>query len=164
MSNFQTWYDNADMPQRDENGRWYDLEDGIAYDPNYNYSENKSRNYQQVNEKTLENRQLAKFLGGKALRGTLKQKQWAEKIRADVLRAVSVEAAELLCDPSGLCTHSKFWIENREKTAKDFQEYIFTQRKLIKEFNSLDPVNDITRRREIATVYNALTKEWNGAE
>lgn len=31
MYSFDRWYDNADMPEQDENGNWYDLEDGIYF-------------------------------------------------------------------------------------------------------------------------------------
>lgn len=31
--NFKEWMDNADMPQQDLKGQWYDLETGLYFDP-----------------------------------------------------------------------------------------------------------------------------------
>jgi len=28
---FEFWYENADMPRKDKNGKWYDLEDGLYF-------------------------------------------------------------------------------------------------------------------------------------
>ena len=36
-SNFQAWLDEADMPQRDAQGNWFDAEDGLHYDPTIDY-------------------------------------------------------------------------------------------------------------------------------
>ena len=30
-ANFKKWYDDADMPMKDENGKWYDAEDGLPF-------------------------------------------------------------------------------------------------------------------------------------
>ncbi|MBK7543185.1 MAG: hypothetical protein IPI57_15825 [Candidatus Competibacteraceae bacterium] len=40
-------------------------------------------------------RSIAKAFGGKALKGTAKQKEWAEKIRASKIDGMSAEDAEL---------------------------------------------------------------------
>ena len=46
---------------------------------------------------------VAKLFGGTALRGgSPKQRAWAEEIRAERLRGMSPEAAEMVCDPKGV--------------------------------------------------------------
>lgn len=156
---FRDWYEEADMPEKID-GVWVDVETGVPYQP----ASPKSSMSQQAQTA----RATAKQLGGKALKGTAKQKEWAEKIRAEKLAAMTEEAAELICDPNGLCTHSKFWIENRSKTAGQFENFIINQKKWLNRHkwlrakNTLQGLDEDERAEleDIADKYNNLTKEW----
>ena len=66
------------------------------------------RNKASLSERAIEKRNIAKMFGGKALTGTVKQKEWAEKIRAEKLAALSEDEAIKIC--------TAFWINNRNKT------------------------------------------------
>ena len=112
MTNFEFWINNvADMPQRDASG-WFDAETGLRYDPAFNYPDKSGRARASVS--ILNARSIAKKFGGKALIGTAKQKEWAEKIRAEVLLHVTEDQASLLCSAVSVTGHSKFWIDNRD--------------------------------------------------
>lgn len=124
---FKEWFDNADYPQRDENGEWFDLEDGIPYRlSKYAAEEKKKEARKQLSSKALEGRAVAKLFGGYALKGSAKQKEWAEKIRADKLKEMnSFEIAEYFCDKDNTPFQSAaFWIENRNKSALEFEDFI----------------------------------------
>lgn len=159
--NFKKWYEEADMPSRVD-GQWVDLETGIPYKPVSSSPRTSLRS------KTLDARALAKSYGGKALAGTSKQNEWGEQIRAEKLKGMSAEARELICDPSGLCTHSKFWIENRTKKPTEFENFIFNQKKWLNRHkwlrakNTLEGLDEKEKGElaEIAEKYNNLMKEW----
>lgn len=109
ISNFQTWKNDADMPTRDANGNWYDAETGIGYNPEQNYRDPVDTARA---EKTKNARKTAKGLGGKALKGTAKQKVWAETLRKDALSRIPGELAErVLAEPR--MQHAAWWIDNR---------------------------------------------------
>lgn len=77
-----------------------------------------SKKRQSVSDTANKARSKAKEFGAKALKGTKKQKEWAEKIRAEKLNDFK--------DPSiisfrGEWTHSKFWIENRDKNGTQIE-------------------------------------------
>ena len=154
---FSKWYDEADMPKKVD-GVWVDLETGIPYQPKAALS-----------DKAKDARSLAKSFGGKALSGTTKQKEWAETIRAEKLKSLSSEAAELICDHNGLCTHSKFWIENRAKKPSDFESFIFNQKRWLNRHKylrakfTLQGLSDEEKAEmaDIAEKYNKLIKEWS---
>ena len=63
-------------------------------------------------------RQLAKFYGGKALKGTPAQKAWAEKIREEFLisNETTEEEKSQLVSVGGFTENAKFWIENKDVT------------------------------------------------
>lgn len=64
--------------------------------------------------RAAESRKSAKVLGGKALKGTARQKAWAEEIRKVALqRCTSEQAESYLTDPA--YAHAAWWIENRER-------------------------------------------------
>ncbi len=90
--NFREWYEEADMPER-VNEVWVDLETGIPYKPTSPASQRTA-----LSAKTQDARALAKSFGGKALTGTVKQREWGEQIRAEKLKGMSAEARELICD------------------------------------------------------------------
>ena len=76
-------------------------------------------------------RALAKLYGASVLTGTAKQKEWAEKIRYDVLKASALadeEKIELL-DVASFIKASKFWIENRHIEPKSF-----TAKNIVKQY------------------------------
>lgn len=76
---------------------------------------------QQVSAETKSTRKQAKFFGAKALRGTKKQKEWAEKIRSEKMR--QFDDASVLAF-NGPWNHSKFWIENRNSHGATIEESI----------------------------------------
>ncbi len=63
-------------------------------------------------EKSKELRKAANALGGKALKGSSKQKVWAEELRKKFLAAVDSEVAERALTAEH-AQHSKFWIDTR---------------------------------------------------
>ncbi len=110
---FKEWYENADMPEKDKDGNWVDLETGHAYKSSYTTST-------LVSDKTLEIRKEAKKFGANALKGTLKQKEWAEKIRLEFFKKFS---DELKCFYSFLdkAQQAKMWIEMRNDSVQSFE-------------------------------------------
>ena len=85
---------------------------------------------------TQEARNVAKMFGGKALKGTAKQKDWAEQIRADFLKRISEEDATSIVTGGSFLDTAEFWIDNRGKT--------FTWADLIESVNALNAVYDKT--------------------
>lgn len=85
------------------------------------YTESSSACLRKKLSKEAQNaKSTAKFFGGKALRGSAKQKEWAEKIRAEKLLKMSFEKATELMSYEGFINHAKFWIENRGVDAFKF--------------------------------------------
>lgn len=162
MDNLQYWLENvADIPQKDENGNWCDLETGFQYDPKINYEAcEKGTQRKTLSEKAMSGRETAKAFGGKALKGSFKQKEWAEKIRAGKLSSMTDEQAKLACDPNGLLTHSKFWIENRFKTGTEIAEFVTEQKAMLKERRSYPEMGYEEEKKALADKYNALTEKW----
>lgn len=153
---FLEWYNEADMPTKQEDGTWVDLETGIAFNPaHFEAESNKIKTA--LSKNALDARGVAKAFGGKALTGTAKQKEWAEKIRASVLKSVAFEDATILCN-NDLTKASKFWIENREKPSADFASFVREQRRLRDVFAKLERGTD--EARAVAAEYNALTAAW----
>lgn len=66
-----------------------------------------------VNAKAAKERTVAKTLGCKALKGSAKQKAWAESIRKAFLEKVESEHAFNMVQNSDMTAHAKFWIETR---------------------------------------------------
>lgn len=158
--NFKQWYDEADMPEKKIDGQWVDLETGIPYKQTSNAPKRK-----QLSNAATDARAFAKSYGGKALAGTAKQKEWAETLRAEILKSMSDEACELICDPNGLCTHSKFWIENRAKKPAEFELFIITQKSLLRRYKHLKMLpmvsnDEKAEAAQISVKYNSLIKEW----
>lgn len=82
----------------------------IPVPKNFMPKREKSRNAVRAEE----SRKAAKVLGGKALKGTARQKAWAEEIRKVALQRCTPEQAEsYLTDPA--YAHATWWIENRER-------------------------------------------------
>ncbi|WEV50235.1 hypothetical protein OZX61_12875 (plasmid) [Acinetobacter sp. ESL0695] len=150
---FLDWYNNADMPQKQQNGIWVDLETGLTFNP----AQEKVKQFT-LSQKAEDARNLAKSFGGKALTGTAKQKEWAEKIRASKLKNMAFEHATLVCDKNGLLNNSKFWIENRDNSAEEIAQFIIEQKSLLAKFNKSEKGTD--EARSLADQYNALTAKW----
>lgn len=72
--------------------------------------------------KAKESRKLAKFYGGKALKGSAAQKKWAEDIRHKVLEssALTDEQKSQLVKLGGAADTAKFWINNKSLSASAF--------------------------------------------
>lgn len=156
-NNFQAWLDQADMPAQ-QNGRWVDLEDGSLYNPAHDYRSRGER--VALSAKALDARSIAKAFGGLALKGTPKQKEWAEKIRAEKLQGMSQDQAEMACDPNGLLTNAKFWIEQRSAAAAEIGGFVMQQKALLKRARTLKEAGDATAYAAVAAEYNALTAKW----
>jgi hypothetical protein len=140
MSNFKFWMNEiADMPEQRADGSWYDLETGLPFDNSVHYKTGGKTTRWKPSEDLKSNRKIAKFYGGKALTGTAKQKEWAEKLRADVLRSDKLsdeQKAEFIATDSFLNT-TKFWINNKGLSA----DY-FTKENLVREYNALSELAD----------------------
>lgn len=102
----------------------------------------------------------AKALGGKALKGSKKQKEWAEKIRAEKIREMTEDQARVACDPNGILSHSKFWIENRNKSGREIGEFVQEQKALLAEARELKAAGKESEYAVVASIYNNLTTEW----
>lgn len=149
---FSEWYAEADMPEL-VGGQWVDIETGIPYAP-------AKTARVTLSAKAQDARAIAKAFGGKALTGTAKQKEWAEKIRAEKLTAMSVEQAELVADPTNILQNSKFWIEHRTESAQDIADFEITRRALLKQALSLKAAGNAPGYATKAAEYNALTARW----
>jgi len=114
---FNHWYNEvADIPEKDENGNWVDLETGIPFS-------SKSATVRKiVSEDVKEIRSDIKKLGGKILTGSMKQKEWAEKIRFKKIYAghLSAEGLKDIVNVGGFTNSAKFWIENRNVDSSEF--------------------------------------------
>jgi len=161
MSNFIFWKDEvADMPEQYEDGSWYDLETGLPFDANHHYRTGGKTTRWVPSEDVKENRKIAKFYGGKALTGTMKQKVWAESIRATILSSdtLSDEQKASFIDLGGFTLTAKFWIENRALAPS-----AFTRDHLISEFRALSGLSekhyDTLARTCATSVKNAAKDE-----
>jgi hypothetical protein len=67
---FSEWYNEADMPTKLEDGTWVDLETGITFNAEKEFTKVRKS----LSTKALDARAIAKAFGGKALVGTAKQK------------------------------------------------------------------------------------------
>lgn len=160
-TNFEAWIEEADMPTRAADGQWYDMEDGIPYRPDWDYARNTSRAARRpLSTKAQDARAVAKLFGGRALKGTAKQKEWAEKIRATALQQMTPDQAEMAADPNGLLTSSKFWIENRQRAGKEIGAFVENQKALLKRYQSARIAQDAETVAALASEYNALTSRW----
>lgn len=158
-NNFQAWLAQADMPVK-RDGVWVDLEDGIAYNPEWDYVGDKPRARTSLSAKAKDARAFAKCFGGKALIGTAKQKKWAEEVRADVLSGLTQDQAELVCDPASLCRTSAFWLNNRHRRPAEFAEFVATYRALARKAEVHRAARNQAALDAVVAEYNALTALW----
>lgn len=161
MTNFEFWINEiADIPTRDEDGQWCDMEDGLPYRADFNYQSGQPRQRYAPSAQAKQGRELAKAFGGRALKGTAKQKEWAEKIRAEKLREMDMDQAELACDPQGLLTSAKFWIEARRRKGREIGDFVQQQKAQLKQYRAAKEARDAEKVKAIAEQYNALTTRW----
>lgn len=157
MTNFDAWLNQADMPEK-RDGQWVDLETGIPYNPAHDYIGRAPR--KTISNKAQDSRNAAKMFGGKALTGSAKQKEWAEKIRAGKLAEMSAEQAEMVCDPKGLGRSAHFWIENRAKTPGAIAGFFVQYKALNMKCDALKKSGSEKEYAAAAAEYNALTTVW----
>lgn len=136
-----------------ENGMWVDLETGIPYTDHRHVRKGLS-------VKAQDARAVAKQFGGKALTGSERQKEWAEKIRAEKLAQMNEEQAALVCSPTNILQSAKFWIENRYASGKAIAAFEIQRRASFERAKSLKLRNDADGYALAAAEYNALTKKW----
>lgn len=135
MSNFKEWYNEiADMPTQDDEGKWYDMEDGLYFQDLQRTKAASPR--KKLSSKGLDFRAQVKQLGGVALKGTIKQKEWAEKIRHEKILQVEEDQQKLMVSVATL-EKSKFWIDNREVAAGAIAHYAKNLMAAIKAANQL---------------------------
>ncbi|HDR1046846.1 TPA: hypothetical protein VB166_000482 [Pasteurella multocida] len=127
---FQEWYNEADMPMRGEDGKWYDAETGFPFQP----FENKKVVRKSVSADVKGFRAYAKQFGGKALAGSVKQKEWAEKIRYSVLTKCDDEQASILCSLA-ITDKASFWINFRNESAEQLFNRVTEIKRAIREVN-----------------------------
>lgn len=160
--NWQYWHDEvADIPAFDDVGKfWYDAETGFRYDKNTDYRPKKEKIKKPLSEKAKGGREIAKFFGGVALKGTSAQVEWAEKIRSAKIQEMPEHQAVLCCDKNGLLKNAKFWIENRNKSGKEIGSFCERQKYLLNLYNEEKKGSDPERIKCIADEYNELTTKW----
>jgi hypothetical protein len=155
------------------NGQWvvdpaaiYELEKEVGLDPEAPKSAEAAapkpikKPTNKPSPKAQSARATAKLFGGRALKGTAKQKEWGEKIREEKIKGMTEAQAELACDPSGLLASAKLWIENREKSAREIGAFAEQQKALLATANDLRERGDAEGYAQAAAAYNALTQQW----
>lgn len=137
MNNFKYWLDEiADMPTKDENGKWFDLEDGSYFDENTKYIEANTPSESVSNDAKIA-RKRAKKLGGVALTGTIKQKNWAEVLRENVLYTCEDAAAKVSLATNKIFNNAAFWIAARNKKHEEMHKLPYLVNNLILKANEL---------------------------
>lgn len=98
---------------------------------------NTTKQRAKISGKAQAARDNASLFGGKALTGTLKQKEWAEQIRFEKLSAMPLYEAQKLCGASAVLNSASFWINNRNKkfTFGDAVETIIQLRALNEKYS-----------------------------
>lgn len=143
---FKEWHNNADMPMRDEKGNWYDAEDGLHYE-----STSTRQSTELVSKTGIEALKIAKFYGGKALKGSAKQKAWAEQIRAEKIQSKKLTEQQIkdVLETGSFVDTAEFWIENRELDAS-----LFTYETILAEYKKLREFENTYSRSEIDSFLN----------
>jgi hypothetical protein len=134
-SSFSQWQEEADIPTQNENGDWYDAETGILF-KDWVASETKTIR-KKVSLPTVDYRKTIKEIGGNALIGTMKQKEWAEKIRVDKVMQLSEEQRHILVAEYKVFDKASFWIGNRNKNANEIYAYATSYKDAVNALNQL---------------------------
>ncbi len=159
MSSFEEWYREADIPMKDDKGRWYDAETGLPYEPTFK-TKKTARKSVSANAKGF--RDYAKQFGGKALAGSAKQKEWAEKIRYEVLTKCDDEQATILCSLA-ITGKASFWINFRNENVEQLFHRVCEIKKAIHEYNqavrAYEATADDRGMMDVGTPEHAAYKE-----
>jgi len=147
---FSFWKEEiADMPTQDDKGNWYDMETGIPYSPSP-----KSRSA--LSTESIEARKYSKGFGAKSVTGTLKQKNWVEKIRASKLRSLGTDEAIFIAKHD-FSTHPKFWINCKNKTGTEIYEVLKNLRRIKELYDEYREKGDLELVRKYSREYNNIT-------
>lgn len=102
-----------------------------------------------------------KALGGRSLTGgSQKQRDWAERIRLAAILHMSIEDAVRVCDPNGILTDARWWIEQRSLLPSTIADFVFEQKRQLAECRALRESGDAAGYAEAAAAYNALTARF----
>jgi len=102
-----------------------------------------------------------KAFGGSALTGgSQKQRDWAERIRLSIVSRMSLEEAIMVCDPNGILTDARWWIEQRNLLPSTVADFVFEQKRQLAECRALRESGDAAGYAEAAAAYNALTARF----
>ncbi|HHE3502603.1 TPA: hypothetical protein ACPDKO_000092 [Pasteurella multocida] len=159
MSSFGEWYKEADMPTKGTDGKWYDEETGLPYEPTLK-TKKAVRKSVSVNTKGF--RDYAKQFGGKALAGSVKQKEWAEKIRHSILTKCDDEQATVLCSLA-ITGKASFWIKFRNESEDQLFHRVCEIKKAIHKYNqavrAYEATADSRGMMDVGTPEHAAYKE-----
>lgn len=130
----------------------------------------QSRTQWKAGTKVLADRAVAALFGGKALTGSVKQKTWGEKIRAEKLRGetgafyarneMTDAQAVLACDPKGLGHSAHFWIENQRRRPYEIGAFFQQQKRMLADAIALRDAGRAEEFKAAVAAYNAFTTEW----
>lgn len=98
--------------------------------------------------------------GGVALKGTPKQREWAEKIRQQRLSAMTPEQVAIAVDPNGLFVNAKWWIETRDMDARQLGGFFEAQKKMLALARKQQAENAASAYAETVKIYNGLTGQF----
>tara|TARA_Y100000588_G_scaffold394265_1_gene513828 strand:+ start:7296 stop:7808 length:513 start_codon:yes stop_codon:yes gene_type:complete len=151
-SHFLSWYEEADIPGINSDGKWEDFETGFLYCPP---SQTDRKPRAPVSDKIKEARATAKDFGGKALKGSAKQKNWGESIRAELLKKVNLELARVLASHD-IFENASAFIAIRTKSVAEVESMLKTVLESTKSHNikirraeELNPGSRITNKDAI---------------
>ena len=94
------------------------------------------------------------------MKGTAKQKEWAEKIRVNFIEQLTFDEAIRLVELDALCGKAKFWIENRTKTINELKDFIRDQQVFVEAYKAASSENNAELVKKYAELYNNLTAKW----
>lgn len=98
--------------------------------------------------------------GGVALKGTPKQREWAEKIRQQRLSAMTPEQVAIAVNPNGLFVNAKWWIETRDMDARQLGAFFEAQKKMLALARKQQAANAASDYAETVKIYNGLTGQF----
>lgn len=134
-------------------------------------NKSEARRNWKAGKQVLADRSVAALFGGKALTGSVKQKVWAEKIRAEKLAGqsrglyeardeMSEAEAALACDPAGMGRSAHFWIAARDRKPSEIGAFFVQQKRMLADAMALREAGKDHEFAAAAAAYNALTEEW----
>jgi hypothetical protein len=161
-SSFSEWKEEADIPMKDEDGNWYDAETGISF-KDWSAGETKTIR-KKVSVITTEYRKTIRDIGGSSLSGTMKQKEWAEKIRADKVKQLQDDQRHILVAAYKVFDKASFWIANRDKAATEIYNYAVSYKDVSNALNQLN--NSILKMEKLKAVelIKSMTEIWRKTE